>query len=81
MPEPFNYPCEYCSGTVRAKRLDREAFKHRDGFVILEDVLIGVCDICGSRYVSAATVRRVDDVATGKVQPQRTEHVPVAPAG
>ncbi|WP_442945129.1 YgiT-type zinc finger protein [Nostoc sp.] len=47
------YRCEYCEGTVQPLTLKREAFKHRDGFVILEDVTIGVCDTCGNRYYCA----------------------------
>jgi hypothetical protein len=31
----FGYGCEHCEGTVRAKRVQREAFKHTAGFVIL----------------------------------------------
>ena len=38
MKAQFGYQCEYCDGTVRAKQVDREAFKHKTGFVILEDV-------------------------------------------
>lgn len=65
---------------MREKRVEREAFKHKLGFVILEDVVIGVCDRCGNRYYSAATLKRVDAVATGKVPAERTEEVPVAHA-
>ena len=43
----YDYRCEYCEGTVRPKKVKREAFKHKNGFVILEDVTIGVCDVCG----------------------------------
>lgn len=42
----YGYRCEYCEGTVQPRIVKREAFKHRDGFVILEDVTIGVCDTC-----------------------------------
>ena len=80
MNDQFEYRCVYCEGTVRAKRVDREAFKHKQGFVTLEDVVIGVCDRCGSRYFSADTLKRVHEVATGKVPPERTERVPVAHA-
>ncbi|MEH2058417.1 MAG: YgiT-type zinc finger protein [Nostoc sp.] len=44
----YGYRCEYCQGTVQPRTVKREAFKHRDGFVILEDVTIGVCDTCGT---------------------------------
>ena len=78
MKKHFGYRCEYCEGTVREKRVEREAFKHRTGFVILEDVLIGVCDTCANRYYSAEILKHVQAVATGKILPERTEHVPVS---
>jgi YgiT-type zinc finger domain-containing protein len=77
----FGYQCEYCYGTVREKRVAREAFKHESGFVILEDVGVGVCDECGNRYFSAATLKRVDEIGSGARAPDRTEPVPVASAG
>jgi YgiT-type zinc finger domain-containing protein len=80
MTTQFGYRCEYCEGTVREKRVEREAFKHKTGFVILEDVVIGVCDRCGNRYYSADTLKRAQAVATGKISPERTEQVPVAHA-
>ena len=80
MTTQFGYRCEYCAGTVRAKRVEREAFKHKTGFVILEDVIIGVCDTCGNRYYLAATLKRVQAIATGEIPPERTEQVPVAHA-
>ena len=80
MRKKFGYRCEYCEGTVHEKRLAREAFKHKTGFVILEDVAVGICGKCGNRYYSAETLRRVEAVATGKIQPERTEQVPVSHA-
>jgi YgiT-type zinc finger domain-containing protein len=81
MPSKFGYRCEYCEGTVRSKHIAREAFKHKSGFVILENVEIGVCDKCGNRYFTADTLRRVQDVASGKIPPEHTEQVPVAREG
>ena len=77
MKNLFGYRCEYCKGTVRPKRVKREAFKHKAGFVILENVSVGVCDKCGNRYYSADTLRQVESIATGKIPPRRTERVPV----
>ena len=76
----FGYRCEYCEGTVRPKCVKREAFKHKARFVILEDVMVGVCDECGSRFYTAETLKRVQEVATGAVAPQRFDEVPVAHA-
>jgi hypothetical protein len=36
----YGYRCEYCDGTVRPKRVERESFKHKNGFIILEDVIV-----------------------------------------
>ena len=43
----YDFRCEHCAGTVRERRSDREAIRHKGSFVILEDVPIGVCDNCG----------------------------------
>lgn len=74
----YGYPCEYCDGTVRSKTVAMESFKHKNGFVILENVTIGVCDACGNRYYSAEILRAVQAVATGERAAERTAQVPVA---
>jgi YgiT-type zinc finger domain-containing protein len=56
----------------------REAFKHKTGFIILEDIIIGVCDLCGSRYYSADILHAVHDIATGARPFEKTEEIPVA---
>ena len=85
MTTQFGYQCEYCPGTVRAKRVEHEAFKHKAfkhkaGFVILEELVIGICDTCGNRYYAAETMKRVHAIATGTTPPERIESVPVAHA-
>jgi YgiT-type zinc finger domain-containing protein len=74
----YGYRCEYCEGTVRPKRVEREAFKHKKGFIILADVVIGVCDTCGSRYYSAEILHAVHDIAAGTRPFERIEKIPVA---
>lgn len=74
----YNYACEYCDGTVKPRRVARESFKHKTGFIILEDVTIGVCEKCGSRYYSAEILHAVDEIGSGKRTPERMESVPVA---
>jgi YgiT-type zinc finger domain-containing protein len=63
---------------VQPRTVERESFKHKNGFIILEEVTIGVCDQCGNRYYSADILHTVHEVATGKRKPDRTEAVPVA---
>jgi YgiT-type zinc finger domain-containing protein len=74
----YGYKCEYCEGTVKERVVEREAFKHKTGFVILENIPIGICDKCGSRYYHSRLLHRVDEIATGKASPVKTESVPVA---
>ena len=74
----YGYPCEYCEGIVKPRMVKWESFKHKNDFIILEDVIIGVCDQCGNRYYSADILRTVHELATGKRMPDRTEAVPVA---
>lgn len=73
----YGYRCEYCEGTVQPRIVKREAFKHRNGFVILENVTIGVCDSCGNQYYSADILHLVHAIATGVKSPERTEQIPV----
>lgn len=73
----YGYRCEYCEGTVQPRMVKREAFKHKKGFIILEDVTIGICNVCGNRYYSADILHTVHDIASGTKLPERTEAIPV----
>ena len=42
------------------------AFKHRTGFVILENVPIGVCDTCGDRVLPRESVAAGGEIAAKK---------------
>lgn len=74
----YGYKCEYCEGIVQERLVEQESFKHRNGFVILENVPVGVCDRCGYRYYHSSLLRRVEEIATKKKAPERMEMVPVA---
>ena len=74
----YDYKCEYCDGMVKEKLVKKEVFKYRTGFVMLEDVTIGVCSSCGYRYYSSKILKRVEEIAEGKENPERTETIPVA---
>ncbi|MBI1791090.1 MAG: YgiT-type zinc finger protein [Acidobacteria bacterium] len=63
----YGYRCEYCEGTVRPRTVERESFKHKDGFIIiLEDVAVGVCDRCGNRYYRADILHSAHDIGTAR---------------
>ncbi len=73
----YGYQCEYCEGTVQPRLTEREVFKHKKGFVILENVTIGICNVCRNRYFSADILHMVHETATGKRKPEKTEPIPV----
>lgn len=73
----YGFGCEHCDGTVRERRVAREALRHKDSFVILEDVPVGVCDKCGTRYVDASVLRRVAEIGRGTATTTRTIEIPV----
>jgi YgiT-type zinc finger domain-containing protein len=73
----YDFTCEHCGGTVRERRVAREALRHKGSFVILEDVPIGICDKCGARYFDASILRRVAEIGRGTIATQRTVVVPV----
>lgn len=77
----YGYKCEYCEGTVKEQLVEKEVFKHKNGFVMLENVPVGICDICGYRYYHSTILRRVEEIAEGKRTPERTETIPVAHLG
>ena len=56
---------------------DREAFKHKNGFVILENIQVGICDVCGNRYYSADILHVVQEIAMGKKAAEKKEEIPV----
>jgi YgiT-type zinc finger domain-containing protein len=68
----YGYKYEHCEGTVRPKKVKREAFKHKIGFVILEEIIIGVCDLCGTRYYSADILHAGGLLREQKRSPLRT---------
>jgi YgiT-type zinc finger domain-containing protein len=73
----YDFSCEHCDGTVRERRVEREALRHKGSFVILEDVPIGVCDKCEARYFDASVLRRVAQIGRGSIPSCRTIQVPI----
>jgi len=73
----YDFPCEYCTGTVRLRVLEREPISHHRGIVILENVPIGVCDRCGAHYLAAEVVKRAEAILKAPTPPARTMAVPV----
>lgn len=74
----YGYKCEYCDGTVKENLVEKEVFKFKTGFVMIEDVPIGICDKCGLRYYHSSILKRAEEICEEKKAPERTEIIPVA---
>ena len=74
----YGYKCEYCDGVVKERIIKKEVFKHKNGFVMLENAPVGVCDECSYRYYHSSILKIVEEIANGKRSPERTEVIPVA---
>lgn len=55
--------CEYCGGTVRAKRVTVD-FRRKNDLFVFYNVPIGVCAKCGERYYPGPVLERLDEVAS-----------------
>ncbi|MBC8525450.1 MAG: YgiT-type zinc finger protein [Candidatus Cloacimonetes bacterium] len=77
----YGYKCEYCDGIVKERLVKKEVFKHKTGFIMLENVPVGICDRCGYRYYHSTILRWVEELANGKRTPERIEAIPVAHLG
>ncbi len=74
----YDYPCDFCDGRVGERLLDNEMLRVPTlGYVILEQVPVGVCDRCGMRYYDCSVVKRAEDVF--RSGGTATRPVPVAP--
>ncbi|MGB9596197.1 MAG: YgiT-type zinc finger protein [Candidatus Poribacteria bacterium] len=73
----YGYKCECCGGIVEKRLIDKEAFKHKNGFVILENVPVGICNKCGYRYYHSTILKKVEEVSQGIYTPEKVETVPV----
>jgi len=74
----YGYKCECCGGIVEKRLIDKEVFKHKNGFVMLENVPVGICNECGYRYYHSTILKRVEEIAEGRIVPERTESIPVS---
>ena len=73
----YEFPCEYCAGTVKERVIDQEPIAHHRGIAVLEKVPIGVCDRCGAHYYAAAVLKRVESLLTAPSASARTLQVPL----
>ena len=73
----YDFPCEYCEGTVRERVIEREPIAHHRGIAVLENVPIGVCDHCGAHFYAALVLKRIESLLLSPSPSGRTLQIPV----
>jgi len=68
--------CEYCDGRIEEGKVT-EYFEFKGTTTKIENVPVGVCSICGSRYYSAKVLRAMEAVARNRDKVQNLISVPV----
>jgi YgiT-type zinc finger domain-containing protein len=68
--------CEYCGGPIVEKRVTLHR-KIRGKYVLIENVPVGVCTQCGTRYYAANVLKTIEESLRGRRQAEREVLVPV----
>ena len=68
--------CEYCDGAIKEKRADLSR-KVKGKYVVIENVPMGVCTECGTRYYSANVLKTIEETLAGRRKAKREVQVPV----
>ncbi|MFA0757539.1 MAG: hypothetical protein PVTTEEND_000990 [Candidatus Fervidibacter sp.] len=68
--------CEYCGSPIVEKRVTVHRRVKR-GYVLIENVPVGVCVQCGARYFSANVLKTIEESLKGRRKVRRKIVVPV----
>lgn len=68
--------CEYCNGDIHQKHVIVHHW-YEDNLVIIKNVPVGVCHLCGERYYEAAILDLLDSLAQNIETAQERISVPV----
>ena len=67
--------CEYCDGRIVEKTIDLPR-KVGDKYVLIQDVPVGICSECGTRYYAANVLKTIEEITCGRWQAER--EIPMA---
>ncbi len=68
--------CEYCGGLIVEKKTDITR-RVKKQLVLIEDVPVGVCKECGTRYYSANVLKIIAESIRSRNKAKRHISVPV----
>ena len=71
------HKCHFCGGEVLEKRITIDYRWGDKLMAIIENVPVGVCQVCGEQYFKAEVVKEMERIATSEETPKRMLRVPL----
>ena len=68
--------CEYCDGPI----IDKQVTLHRkcdQAYFLFENVPVGVCKECGTRYYAGNILKRIEESIRGRHKAEREVLIPI----
>lgn len=62
--------CEYCNGPIVEKAIDLPR-KVGGRYILIQNVPVGVCTECGTRYYAANVLKTIEEIVRGRRQAER----------
>jgi len=69
--------CHFCGGEVEERRITVDYRWGEQLVAIIENVPVGVCQVCGEQYFKAEVVKEMEKLARSPEKPSRTLQVPL----
>ena len=76
MPRIY-HKCHFCGGEVLEKRVTVDYRWGEELVVVIENVPVGVCQVCGEQYFKAEVVREMEKLARSEEKPKDMLHIPL----
>ena len=71
------HKCHFCGGEVLEERLIIDYRWGEELMAIIENVPVGVCQICGEQYLKAEIVKEMERLAYSQEKPKKMVEVPL----
>ena len=71
------HKCHFCGGEVVERRVTVDYRWGEKLLAIIENVPVGVCQVCGEQYFKSEVVKEMEKLANSKEKPKKVFEVPL----
>jgi len=71
------HKCHFCGGEVVERRVTVDYRWGEKLLAIIENVPVGVCQVCGEQYFKSEVVKEMEKLANSKEKPKKVLEVPL----